>query len=212
MQATNRQLSVRAAGFTLIELVAVLAILALTTALALPAVSALSRHSRARSAAGEVANLMNRRLALARAGAGPCEIAVSGASALAVTIPAELDADAAADSANTVLGRSQLSSSSAAKPAQPASEDPGALETLDLGGVSVEGFYVKALSTGEARHRLAVTSEGTSDDALVVLSEGGVKAYVSVRGLTGRARAHDRLLPFLAEYFEVPDNAQSPRE
>jgi prepilin-type N-terminal cleavage/methylation domain-containing protein len=203
MKAQRTQAS-RAArsGFTLVEMTAVVMIAALAAALALPVLSALSSKSAARAAAGKVANLVNRRAALARSGGGPSEIVISGDSRLMVVIAEEKNTTAVTG-ANSVLGHNLLSSPAPANAKQTLSEED-ASEVLDLGDAKIEKLYVKAAATGEDKETLSVMSNGACDEALFVLSCADRDVFVSVRGLSGRARVYDALPAYLATYFEVP--------
>jgi len=193
-----------AAGYTLVEMMAVLAILALAAALAVPVFSSMSSTSAARAAAGEIANFVNRRAALARSGGGPSEIVVSGDASIIALVPEEVSASAA-PGANTVLGHNLLApAAQGSTKAAPGEEE--AAEVLQLDGVRIEQLYARSASTGEAKDTLAVLSSGACDDALFALSCGGTKVWVSVRGLSGRARVYDAIPPYLAAYFGVPQD------
>lgn len=204
------QVSRRSGGFSLLEMLAVLTILALATAISLPVIGALSRSSRAEGAAGDIANLVNRRAAAARAGGGPCEIALAGPSTVAVVVESEAEEEAAAAEGNTVLGRSLLSRAPASAAA---TEDAGqAVEALGFDGVTLDALHVRDALTGEARESLRVAPDGTCDDALFAVTGGGATTWVSVRGAAGRARVYDRLPPCLAERFEVSGNGTAQRQ
>jgi prepilin-type N-terminal cleavage/methylation domain-containing protein len=206
-------------GFTLVELVAVMTIMALALALVLPVLSGLSSGNTTRAAAGKLANLLNRRIAMARSGGGPMEFALSGESKVIAVIPEEAgsgtsapasngivgDSKTLGSGANSVLGHDILSPSPATAQNTDLSED-NAVEVLDLGDVKIDALYVKTAVTGETKDTLCVTP-GACDEGLFVLSSGSSKACVSVRGLAGRARVYDSVPTYLAEFFEVPQDA-----
>ena len=179
-------------------------IMALGLGLVLPVFSALSANSEMRATAGKLANLINRRIAMARSGGGPTEVALSGDSKVIAVIPEEISASSAGSGADSVLGHDILSASPTNARTTDLSED-NAAEILDLGGIKVEGLYVKTAGTGEDKDTLSV-SAGACDDGLFVLSSGNGKTYVSVRGLAGRARVYDTMPAFLTVYFEVGQN------
>jgi prepilin-type N-terminal cleavage/methylation domain-containing protein len=196
------------AGFTLLEMVTALGIIALAAALVTPVLSALSSGSAVHRAAGQVANFVNERVAVARAGGGPSEIAVTGASTVIAATPEEPRADAAGSggiTSNQVLPSARRSAAASRTPSE-----ENAAATLALDGATVETLYAKALSTGEAKDTIAVSPSGTCDDGLFVVSSGGAKAYVNVRGLSGRARVYDSLPAYLAAYYGVNGN-ETPR-
>jgi prepilin-type N-terminal cleavage/methylation domain-containing protein len=194
-------------GFTLVEMAAAMTIIAVVAALVLPVLSGLSSASSAKAAAGKIANLVNHRIALARSGAGPSTITIAGDSKVVAVIPEELSVAAAASGANNVLGRNLLKGTMSKTSAVVAVDEESAVESADLGEVTIDALYVKAASTGEPKDALSILSGGACDDALFVLSSGGLKSFVSVRGLTGRACAYDTLPSYLANYFEVPQDA-----
>jgi len=183
----------------------VLAIVALAAAIAVPVFSAMTSASAVHSAAGKVANFVNKRAALARSGGGPCEILAPQASRIAARTPEEASPEAAGEGAKTILGQSVLDVRSMTAKASPeAAGDEDFTEVMDLGDVTVDTLYVKASATGEVKDTLSVWPGGACDDALFVLSRGDAKAYVNVRGLTGRARVYDVLPSYLAGFFGVP--------
>jgi len=194
-------------GFTLVEMAAALTIIAVVAALVLPVLSGLSSASSAKAAAGKIANLVNHRIAIARSGGGPSTIALAGDSKVVAVIPEELSVAADEAGANNVLGRNLLNDAMAKTNAAASVDEETAVESVDLGGVTIESLYVKAASTGEPKDTLSVLSGGACDDALFVISAGGQRSCVSVRGLAGRARAYDTIPAYLANAFEVTQNA-----
>lgn len=202
MPRPRRNSAIRA-GFTLVEMIAVLAILAIAAGLAVPMFASMSSSSAVRSGAGKVANLVNRRIALARSGGGPSEITLSGDSKVIVVIPEEMEASSATSGANSVLGHDLLKPVATQNTRPEVSEDE-AIEIADLDGVRVDALYVKAGATGENKDTLAISAGGVCDEALFMLSDGDARACVSVRGLSGRARVYETVPSYLAGYFEVP--------